>query len=72
MSPSKVTGRVLFQYSERALSRKARPIRSFALAPIGERLSEIPIVLVGLAWMLLGYSELVAKGVMAQAPARVR
>jgi hypothetical protein len=40
------------------------------LALINERLLEIPIVLVGLAWMLLGYSVLVVKGV--QPSARVR
>jgi hypothetical protein len=43
-----------------------------ALALIGERLLEIPIVLVGLAWMLLGYSVLVVKGATVQAPVRVR
>lgn len=32
------------------------------LALIGEKLLEIPIVLVGLAWMLLGYAVLVVKG----------
>jgi hypothetical protein len=42
----------------------------FAL--ISERLLEIPIVLVGLAWMLLGYSVLVVKGATLQAPVRVR
>jgi hypothetical protein len=42
------------------------------LALISERLLEIPIVLVGLAWMLLGYSVLAVKGVMVQAPVRVR
>ncbi len=42
------------------------------LALMNERLLEIPIVLVGLAWMLLGYSVLVVKGATAQAPARVR
>ena len=42
------------------------------LALINERLLEIPIVLVGLAWMLLGYSVLVGKGATAQAPVRVR
>ena len=42
------------------------------LALMGERLLEIPIVLVGLAWMLLGYSVLVVKGAPVQAPARVR
>ncbi len=43
-----------------------------ALALMNERLLEIPIVLVGLAWMLLGYSVLVVKGAPVQAPARVR
>ena len=42
------------------------------LALMSERLLEIPIVLVGLAWMLLGYSVLVGKGATAQAPVRVR
>jgi len=42
------------------------------LALIGERLLEVPIVLVGLAWMLLGYSVLVVKGTTVQAPVRVR
>jgi hypothetical protein len=42
------------------------------LALISERLLEIPIVLVGLAWMLLGYAVLVVKGATVQAPARVR
>lgn len=42
------------------------------LALISERLLEIPIVLVGLAWMLLGYSMLVVKGATVQAPVRVR
>jgi hypothetical protein len=42
------------------------------LALISERLLEIPIVLVGLAWMLLGYSVIVVKGATVQAPARVR
>jgi hypothetical protein len=42
------------------------------LAPISERLLEIPIVMVGLAWMLLGYSVLAVKGVTVQAPVRVR
>ncbi len=42
------------------------------LALINERLLEIPIVLVGLAWMLLGYSVLVVKGATVQAPVRVR
>jgi hypothetical protein len=39
---------------------------------ISERLLEIPIVLVGLAWMLLGYSVLAVKGETVQAPIRVR
>jgi hypothetical protein len=38
------------------------------LALISERLLEIPIVLVGLAWMLLGYSLSVVKGMAVQAP----
>lgn len=42
------------------------------LALISERMLEIPIVLVGLAWMLLGYSVLAVKGVTVQAPVRVR
>ena len=42
------------------------------LALMGERLLEIPIVLVGLAWMLLGYSVLAVEGTRVQAPARVR
>ena len=42
------------------------------LALMGERLLEIPIVLVGLAWMLLGYSVLAVEGPRVQAPARVR
>jgi hypothetical protein len=43
------------------------------LALISERLLEIPIVLVGLAWMVLGYSVLVVKGAATvQPPARVR
>ena len=42
------------------------------LALVSERLLEIPIVLVGLAWMLLGYSVLVVKSATVQAPARVR
>jgi hypothetical protein len=42
------------------------------LALISERLLEIPIVLVGIAWMLLGYSVLVVKGATVEAPARVR
>jgi hypothetical protein len=42
------------------------------LALISERLLEIPIVLVGLAWMLLGYSVLVVKGATVQASVRVR
>ena len=42
------------------------------LALMNERLLEIPIVLVGLAWMLLGYSVLVVKGATVQAPVRVR
>ena len=42
------------------------------LALMNERLLEIPIVLVGLAWMLLGYSVLVVKETTVQAPARAR
>lgn len=42
------------------------------LALIGERLLEVPIVLVGVAWMLLGYSVLVVRGATVQAPVRVR
>ena len=42
------------------------------LALISERLLEIPIVLVGLAWMLMGYSVLVVKGATVQAPVRLR
>ena len=42
------------------------------LALMGERLLEIPIVLVGLAWILLGYSVLAVEGTRVQAPARVR
>jgi hypothetical protein len=42
------------------------------LALMNERLLEVPIVLVGLAWMLLGYSVLVVSGATVQAPARVR
>lgn len=42
------------------------------LALIDERLLEIPIVLVGLAWMLLGYSVSMVKGATVEAPARVR
>jgi hypothetical protein len=38
------------------------------LAMISERLLEIPIVLVGLSWMLLGYLLLVVKGIAVQAP----
>lgn len=43
-----------------------------ALAPINERLLEVPLVLVGLAWMLLGYSMLAIKSASARPPARVR
>lgn len=42
------------------------------LALMNEILLEIPIVLVGLAWMLLGYSMLAVKGTKVQAPTRVR
>ena len=42
------------------------------LATINERLLEIPIVLVGLAWMLLGYSVLVVKSATVEQPASVR
>jgi hypothetical protein len=42
------------------------------LALISERLLEIPLVLVGIAWMLLGYSVLVVKGATVEAPVRER
>ena len=42
------------------------------LALINERLLEIPIVLVGLAWILLGYAVLAVKGATVQPSARVR
>ena len=42
------------------------------LALVNERLLEVPIVLVGVAWMLLGYSVLAVEGTRVQAPARVR
>jgi hypothetical protein len=42
------------------------------LALISERLLEIPLVLVGIAWMLLGYSVLVVKDATVEAPVRVR
>lgn len=42
------------------------------LALINERLLEVPIVLIGLAWMLLGYSVLAVKSATAQSSARVR
>jgi hypothetical protein len=42
------------------------------LAMISERLLEIPIVMVGLAWILLGYSVLVVTGATVQGPVRVR
>jgi hypothetical protein len=42
------------------------------LALISERLLEIPLVLVGFAWILLGYSVLVVKGATVEAPVRVR
>jgi hypothetical protein len=42
------------------------------LALISERLLEIPIVLVGLGWMLLGYLVLVVKGATVQAPVHMR
>jgi hypothetical protein len=42
------------------------------LALISERLLEIPIMMVGLAWMLVGYSVLAVKGVTVQGPVRVR
>jgi hypothetical protein len=42
------------------------------LAQLSERLLEIPIVMVGLAWILLGYSVLAVKGMTVPAPIRVR
>jgi hypothetical protein len=42
------------------------------LALISERLLEIPLMLVGIAWMLLGYSILVVKAETVEAPVRVR
>jgi len=38
------------------------------LALISERLLEIPIVLVGLAWMLVGYSVLAVECTTVQPP----
>jgi hypothetical protein len=35
-------------------------------------LLEIPLMLVGIAWMLLGYSILVVKAETVEAPVRVR
>ena len=42
------------------------------LSLMSERLLEVPIVLVGLAWMLLGYSVLAVKRATVQAPVRAR
>jgi hypothetical protein len=42
------------------------------LALINERLLEVPTVLVGLAWMLLGYSVLVVKDATAHPPSPAR
>ena len=42
------------------------------LALISERLLEIPLMLVGIAWMLLGYSILVVQAETVEAPVRVR
>lgn len=42
------------------------------LALINERLLEVPIVLIGCAWMLLGYSVLAVKNATVQSSARVR
>jgi hypothetical protein len=42
------------------------------LALISERLLEIPLVLVGISWMLLGYSILVVKGATVEAPEPMR
>ncbi|MEJ7815291.1 MAG: hypothetical protein WKF53_08940 [Rubrobacter sp.] len=39
---------------------------------VNERLFEFPIVLLGFAWVLLGYSVLVVKGATVEAPVRVR
>ncbi len=39
---------------------------------VNERLFELPIVLLGFAWVLLGYSVLVVKGATVEAPVRVR
>ena len=42
------------------------------LGLVNERLFELPIVLLGFAWVLLGYSVLVVKGAKVEAPVRVR
>jgi hypothetical protein len=39
---------------------------------VNERLFELPVVLLGFAWVLLGYSVLVVKGATVEAPVRVR
>lgn len=42
------------------------------LALINERLLEVPIVMIGLAWMLLGYSVLFVRNATLRPPARAR